>query len=78
MITDHEQSLRELFGERMRQFRTRRNLTQSAAARAARISRQAWNMIENGEQNPTLDTVERIAVSLDVHPAALVSPPVRV
>ena len=58
--------------ERMRELRDKLGLTQDEAAkRAGFASRQAWNNLENGRQEPSLSTLERIAKALGVKPKDL-------
>jgi transcriptional regulator with XRE-family HTH domain len=58
------------FGERVRETRRVRHLTQSAAAAAAGVSVSSWRRYERGERPPR-DVLERIAGALDVAPAWL-------
>lgn len=53
-------------GERIAQLRKRLNLSQSALASAANISREAIGKYERGESSPSVDIAGRIAEALDV------------
>lgn len=49
------------FNERLRDLRTRRNLSQPELAEAIGVSKSAISMYERGERNPDFETLERIA-----------------
>lgn len=62
------------FGERLREWRSRRNLSGQAlgdkiGADSSRISR-----LEKGTENPTLDTLDKLAAALDVDVSVLLEP----
>lgn len=58
--------------QKMRDLRERLELTQEQAAKRAGIkTRQAWNNVENGDREPSLPTLERIAKALGVKPKDL-------
>ncbi|MEU1800923.1 helix-turn-helix transcriptional regulator [Streptomyces sp. NPDC019937] len=63
---------RRACGDRLRELRTWRNLTQEKLAERAEMDRQAMNRIEQGHQAPSLDTLIRIADALGVPLAELV------
>ena len=50
----------------MRRLREGRGLSQAALARRAKVGRTTLIRIEQGAQNPTLGTLERIAMALRV------------
>ena len=52
--------------EKMKQARTRKNLSQTDLAKNIGVSRQTINMIENGGYNPTIELCIRICKELDV------------
>lgn len=58
-------------GDKIRQARLKRGLTQAQAAEAAGIGQSAWSQIESGRIRPTLPTLEAIAAALAVKPARL-------
>jgi transcriptional regulator with XRE-family HTH domain len=66
---------RRAVGERIRQVRLHRNLTQERLAEFAGMDRQAINRLENGHTSPMLDTLIRLADALDVDLAELVQLP---
>jgi transcriptional regulator with XRE-family HTH domain len=53
-------------GIRARAIRTRRGESQEAVARNARVSIATYQRIENGHNQPSLDTLVRIAAALEV------------
>ncbi|KOG21824.1 helix-turn-helix domain-containing protein [Streptomyces viridochromogenes] len=63
---------RRAIGERIRAARLHANLSQEKLAELAGMDRQTINRIEQGHASPTLDTLIRIAVALDVPLAGLV------
>lgn len=63
---------RRAVGDRIRELRQWRNLTQEKLADRAGMDRQAVNRIELGHQSPGLDTLIRIAEVLEVPLAELV------
>lgn len=69
------QRLRELFGRRVRELRTRRRLTQQQLGEMAGMHPAYIGGVERGERNITLDGVERLAHALGVSPAELVARP---
>jgi transcriptional regulator with XRE-family HTH domain len=62
-----------LFGERMREIRSKRGLTQQAVAERSDIPQTHVSDIELGFKLPNLLTVIRIAVALDCQVAELTS-----
>ena len=50
----------------LRRLRQKRQLSQSELARKAKVGRVTLNRIEGGTQDPTLDTLERLAKALGV------------
>jgi transcriptional regulator with XRE-family HTH domain len=62
-------------GERIRELRRRRGLSQEALADAAGLDRTYISSCERGKRNVSLLTLYRIAAALDVEPSALLMPP---
>jgi transcriptional regulator with XRE-family HTH domain len=60
-----------LFGERLRELRTERGLTQEQLAEAAGVDRNYIGQIERGERNVALVNIVTIAAALKVQPADL-------
>lgn len=54
------------FGERVRQLRKERNLSQENLADRAELHRTYIGMIERAEKNITLTNIEKLAKALDV------------
>ena len=64
---------RMLFGKRVRQLRTKRGWSQEELAHRAGLDRTYIGGIERGERNVALLNICRIAESLGVSPAYLIS-----
>jgi transcriptional regulator with XRE-family HTH domain len=62
-------------GQRIRDLRQRQGLTQRALADACELSANAVGLIERGETSPSVSTLHRIALALDVSIAELFSSP---
>lgn len=65
MIAKNIQPEGKLFGERLREVRLKRNVTQQALAEAAGMSLTYISNMEHGFKVPSLTTIIRIAVALD-------------
>jgi len=66
-------SHRTAFGARVRELRTERGWSQEDFAHRAELDRTYVSGIERGVRNPTLDIIYRLAQTLDVPPADLLS-----
>jgi transcriptional regulator with XRE-family HTH domain len=55
------------FGEKIREERLKRNLSQEKLATKAGVHRTYIGMIERAEKNITLENIERIAKALDLN-----------
>jgi XRE family aerobic/anaerobic benzoate catabolism transcriptional regulator len=62
------------FGQRVRELRTKRRLTQRALAEAAGIPQTHVSAIELGVMLPSLITVIRLSIALGCKVATLVAP----
>ena len=62
-----------LLGQRVRELRTKRRLTQQALAESAGIPQTHVSAIELGLMQPNLGTLLRLALALDCKVSALVS-----
>lgn len=60
-----------LFGERLRELRIERNLSQEQLAELAGLDRNYIGQIERAERNVALVNIVRIAKALDVQPGEL-------
>ncbi len=63
---DELAEVRQRIGRNMARLRRRRRLTQIAAADLAGINRKHFSAIEGGSENPTIETLVRIASALRV------------
>jgi len=63
-----------LFGERLRELRTERNLSQERLAELAGLDRNYIGQIERAERNVALVNIVRIAKALEIEPAELFRP----
>lgn len=58
--------LSKRFGNRVRELRKRKRLSQEAFAALAELDRSYMGAVERGERNPSLWIIARIASALDV------------
>jgi len=65
--------LKETFGDRVREIRTSKQITQAELARRVGIHQPVLCDLEKGRHSATLATVERIASALGVTPSELIS-----
>jgi len=65
---------KQVFGETLRQFRTKDNRTQQDIAMSWDMSLRFYQDLEAGTKQPTMTTLFRLAGSLDVAPAKLIEP----
>lgn len=65
MIPKKVQPEGKLFGERLREMRLKRNVTQQALAEAAEMSLTYISNMEHGLKVPSLTTIIRIAIALE-------------
>ena len=68
---------RELVAWNLRRLRVRRGLSQEALAADASVDRSYAGRLERGEENPTVDVLERLAAALDAEVAELLRTPRR-
>lgn len=59
------------FGNKLREIRISRNMTQEELANLAYIDRGHMGHIERGTKSPTLDKIEQISRALKVSPSSL-------
>lgn len=55
-----------VIGEKLKAFRTQKNLTQVDMEKASRLGRAYVSRVENGHVTPTLETLARFALALNV------------
>lgn len=63
-MTEHAERLAQVFGERLRELRTKRGETTRSLADIAGMSYTYVNDLERGIKTPTLTTIVRLAVAL--------------
>ena len=61
----------ERFGERIRQLRESKGLSQIALAEKVGVEQPYVSLVENGKQEPCLRNIELLAIGLDVSLARL-------
>lgn len=59
------------FGERLRELRSERGLSQEKLAEMAGLHRNYVGVLERAQQSATLDAMCKLAAALQVRPAAL-------
>jgi transcriptional regulator with XRE-family HTH domain len=62
------------FGNRLRELREKRGLSQEQLATAARLHTTHISLLERGGRSARLETVERLAIALKIQPAQLMPP----
>ena len=55
------------FGENLRRIRHSKNMSQGDIIRVTGMDRGYVSSVENGKQNPTLATIEKLAKALEVY-----------
>jgi len=58
-------------GENLRKWRVKKNMSQGDLATTLNVDRAYISNIENGRMNPTLATLEKIAIALDISTSEL-------
>jgi len=61
-------TLNKIFGERIRELRTEKGWSQDELAHRADLHRTYVGGVERAERNVTLQTVEKLAKALGLHP----------
>lgn len=64
--------IRVVFARNLKHYRQLRGLTQAALAATMDVDRAHVSSMERGQQNVTLQTLQRVAAHLDVAPAKLI------
>ena len=65
---------RELVGMNLKRLRVAREISQERLAFDSGVDRSYLGGVERGEENPTVDVLDRLAVTLNVHIGELLAP----
>ena len=65
--------VKRLFGERVREFRSRLAISQEELADRARLDRTYVSSVERGRRNVGLENICRLALALEVEPGQLLT-----
>ncbi len=66
-------TVKELIGRRIKEARQARGLSQEALSEKVGMSSKYLSSVERGKENPTLDTLIKLANALGVEPSELFS-----
>jgi transcriptional regulator with XRE-family HTH domain len=66
VVRKREQAIKAAFGQRVRELRTEKGLSQEALALACDLDRTYIGGIERGERNVSLVNIQKIAEALEV------------
>lgn len=66
MINNRDKKTLTKFGKHIRKLRVEQNLTQEDLTDKAELSKNMIGLIERGEVNPTLTTIDALAKGLDL------------
>lgn len=73
MDDEREKEIKKLFGERLREIRKRKGLSQDTLALACELDRTYIGGVERGERNISLLNIYKIADALGVQPKDLLA-----
>lgn len=65
---------RELVGINVKRLRVAREIPQERLAFDSGVDRSYLGGVERGEENPTIDVLDRLAATLNVHVSELLAP----
>ncbi len=71
--TQPAKSIAEKFGDAVKRYRQKINITQDELAHRAEIDRSYMSQIERGLKNVTLPVVYKLAAALNIKPSKLVA-----
>ena len=71
MLQTHTMSLADIVAQNLLTSRNKKNLTQAALAKKAKVSVSYVSMLERGARTPPLETLEVLAKALGVKPLEL-------
>jgi transcriptional regulator with XRE-family HTH domain len=63
----------EMFGEALKRWRTKRQLTQEALAHEAKITTSYFGQLERGMKSPTLTVILKLCRALECTPGELLA-----
>ena len=63
----HSMNTKELLGNHIKKLRTEKNISQRRFALMVGLDRTFLSTIENGRQNVSIETLEKIALGLDIN-----------
>lgn len=69
-------NIRQILGQNIRHFRQSKGITQEALAEIVDVSGSYIGYLERGKKSPSLDLLVKIAQTLGVEPARLLTPPI--
>ena len=64
-------SIKTLFGRKIKEYRKKKNLTQAQLAESVRVDDKHISCIESGKNFPSPELIERLANSLEIEPKDL-------
>ena len=71
MVIRYDKQMQKHFGERVRELRKSKNLSQESLALVCGLDRTYIGGVERGERNISLLNIHKIAIALNVHPKEL-------
>ncbi len=71
MVITYEKQMQKRFGEKVRDLRKSKKLSQESLALVCGLDRTYIGGVERGERNISLLNIHKIAIALNVHPKEL-------